>query len=214
MTSIYPSQTRTLTLHTYAITQQKLNGMSYKPGYSSPAGFANDRVTDVTWTNISLRRLLDDALYYKYRRFNLVLRQFATDAARYLGSMDNDLDEQYNDRSIAICMTGPTWAHNWSIEAGTTTAEAELGYFIVPYLTNAPDEAVCQYFSTNSIRTFTLDGLETIDINLKLRRTCDGQLPIMGADNTNFPTNYPNWTAVFEIYPVLDSKIDENNNNP
>lgn len=216
MTSIYPSQTRTLTLHTYAITQRPIDGYSApEPNnpYRSASGYANDKLTSVTWTGVSLRRVLDDVLYYKYKRFNLVLRQFATDACGAIGKF-TDPNETLNERSLSINVTGPNWAHNYVVANRTTSATARFASIVVPYDPTHSDESVCEYFDSNAMRTFTVDGLETIDITVSILRTVDNQPPLLSGVADALPATYPNWVCVFDIYPVLDSKIDENNAQP
>lgn len=209
---------RSFTLSTYDITQQVIVNKTYVPaGWSNTVGTASPRLTKVVWKNIDLRRLLGD-MFYSYRQFNLVTRTLMVGNTDNIGS--EDAANLYEDRSWVIMM-GPGdqgtfhWTHNYHLSTSIPNTMMPIATWST--VTTGASEGFTAYFPDGIFAaTFDTQGSYMIDIAIHILRASDLNYLIMNNDTTTLtnatsPTALPNWQMMFDIVPVLSSKIDKSN---
>lgn len=208
---------RSFALNTYDITQQVISNVTYVPaGWSNTVGTASPRMTKVVWKNIDLRRLLGD-MFYTYRQFNLVTRTLTVGNCDNIGSQATD--QLYDDRNWVVMMSGdanPTfhWTHNYHLSS--TIPNTMMPVATYSTVNVGASEGFTQFYSDNFAASFDTQGSYIIDIAIHILRASDLNYLVMNNDTTTLinatsPTSLPNWQMMFDIVPVLSSKIDKSN---
>jgi hypothetical protein len=178
--------------------------------YINPnVGEVNNRLTDALWYRIDMKRLLGEEMWSNYGQFNVLLRNWTVNNCADIGSNNTTNGENFNDRSLFICMSGPHWVNNYSTKSRQYEREAILGIY------STTNVGASEGFSQNffgSIQTFDKNNGPIIDIRLRLLRTVDSQPPVMNGNTSNTaPTNYPFWSMIFDIVPVDASRTSRKN---
>ena len=192
----------------------------YANPYINPnVGFVNNRLTEATWTRVDLLELLGEEMWNTYDKFNIGLRSFTINNVADLGTMSTvpNSENIYNDRSLYIGMTMP-WVNNYIVGKKRTDPEAIIAAY--SSTNTSASEGFTQYYNDNAIVfTFGKHQGRCIDIKVRLIRTNDGNT--LGynwptQDTLGFspaqPTNLVHWSLLFDITPVLASRVSKKNN--
>ncbi len=181
----------------------------YADPYLNPnVGFVNNRLTDATWTRVDLLELLGEEMWNTYDKFNLGVRSFTINNCADLGVSSGA--DMYNDRSLYIGMTMP-WVNNYNVALKRTSPEAIIAAY--SSTNTSASEGFTQYYNDNAVVfTFGKHQGRYIDIRVRMIRTNDGNTLGYNWPTTNTtPTNLVHWSVLFDITPVLASRVSKKN---
>jgi hypothetical protein len=179
-------------------------------------GVVNNRLTEAVWQNIDLVEVLGEEMWNTYDKFNISIRSFTVNNVADLGPMVVSTD-MFNDRSLYIGMTMP-WVNNYNIAKKCTERECIVAAY--SSTNTGASEGFTQYYNDNAV-VFTFGKREgrKIDIRVRLIRTVDGNTlgfnwPTQNTSGASpaQPTNLVHWSLLFDIHPVLSSRVSKKNN--
>jgi hypothetical protein len=147
---------------------------------SNAYGSCNAGFSSYTYTNINLRNVLG-AMYDKYEKFNLVLKNVMTEAVQTWGTNPQD-------QAIMINLSGFNFINNYEVMTKTNTQTATL----TSLLFNQSGSLSISY-TNNCVATFIKDGPENIDISISYNRISDGLLGV---------GIYGKVILIFDIIPI------------
>jgi hypothetical protein len=204
-------ETRQLVLDTRDIGWHTTNvGQStyYADAYTSSVGTINNRRTDATWARVNMRELIGNEMWDSYSKFNVTLRTWTMNVCADLGSTTAGTQAQYEDRSFFLMMIGPKWVNNYNVKTKNYDSSAILGVYSTTNISSS--EHFVQYYNNVGVQTFGKENGPIIDLRVYFLRTVDGLPPVLNGDTSNTsPTNWVDWSVVFDITPVAASRTSK-----
>jgi hypothetical protein len=175
--------------------------------YTSTVGTINNRRTDATWSRVNMRELIGNEMWDSYAKFNITLRSWTMNTCADIGS-NAGTQAQMEDRSLFIMMQGPHWVNNYNVKTRNYDRSAVLGVYSTTNVSSS--EQFVQMYNNVGVQTFGKENGPIIDLRVYFLRTVDSQPPVLNGDTSNTsPTNYVDWSLVFDITPVAASRTSK-----
>lgn len=178
--------------------------------YTSQASTTDIFNTQLTWTNIQLRKIIGDVMYEKYDTFNLVLHTITSASTSVAFNTAALAAATIDDRNILIAMTGPAWLNNsYSWLNQTNTAISIMGNYQIGVGVaggiGAPQTTV---YSQINVNTFSKNA-STFDIGISYKRIIPNPTTLSydtGGATNGIQTPFPNFVFIFDIVGATLSK--------